>query len=251
MEPSFNRILNYGLLIITALVACRFFDTDLISNKRGIICSVGIGFFCNKLLCQKRKSRLKENIIICVFLVALVQLFVPQNDSWQRRYFGYGKEINSKLNQLTQTTLSEENHHSSLEEDVIEIQNEADWIRGEIIYVFLKTDNEGFAKKLNLFLKKKMITKFFKTKVSHVTGNGSNKLTIISIRQILYGRIKSVWLNWHIVNATWHESNSLCFGNIKDGEAVLKDVLINGISIRELKKEREKTKKMFKENLKS
>ena len=38
--------LNYGLLIITALVICRFFDTDLSFIVRGILfVSVGFGFF--------------------------------------------------------------------------------------------------------------------------------------------------------------------------------------------------------------
>ena len=51
-------ILNYGLLIITALVVCRFFDTDLSFIIRGgLFVSVGIGFFVtNYLMFKKRKS---------------------------------------------------------------------------------------------------------------------------------------------------------------------------------------------------
>lgn len=51
-------ILNYGLLIITALVICRFFDTDLSFVIRGILfVSVGIGFFAaNYLMLKKRKT---------------------------------------------------------------------------------------------------------------------------------------------------------------------------------------------------
>lgn len=50
-------ILNYGLLIITALVICRFFDTDLSYVIRGIIfMSVGAGFFAaNYWMLKKRK----------------------------------------------------------------------------------------------------------------------------------------------------------------------------------------------------
>ncbi len=50
-------ILNYGLLIVTALVVCRFFDTDLSFITRGVLfMSVGIGFFItNYWMLKKRK----------------------------------------------------------------------------------------------------------------------------------------------------------------------------------------------------
>lgn len=51
-------ILNYGLMIITALVICRFFDTDLSFVLRGVMfMSVGAGFFAaNYLMLKKRKA---------------------------------------------------------------------------------------------------------------------------------------------------------------------------------------------------
>ncbi len=51
-------ILNYGLLVITALVICRFFDTELSFVVRGIMfVSVGAGFFiANYLMLKKRKA---------------------------------------------------------------------------------------------------------------------------------------------------------------------------------------------------
>lgn len=51
-------ILNYGLLIITALVICRFFDTDLSFVIRGLLfVSVGVGFFAtNYWMLKKRKT---------------------------------------------------------------------------------------------------------------------------------------------------------------------------------------------------
>lgn len=54
-------ILNYGLLIITTLVICRFFDTDLSFVLRGLLfVAVGIGFFAaNYWLLKKRKTNEK------------------------------------------------------------------------------------------------------------------------------------------------------------------------------------------------
>ncbi len=51
-------ILNYGLLIIAALVVCRFFDTDISFVVRGLLfMAVGAGFFfANSQFIKKRKQ---------------------------------------------------------------------------------------------------------------------------------------------------------------------------------------------------
>ena len=52
-------ILNYGLLIITALIVCRFFDTNMSFVIRGLLfVSVGVGFFItNYMMLKKQKSK--------------------------------------------------------------------------------------------------------------------------------------------------------------------------------------------------
>lgn len=52
-------ILNYGLLIITALIICRFFDTDFSFILRGLLfIAVGAGFFAtNYYMIRKRKTQ--------------------------------------------------------------------------------------------------------------------------------------------------------------------------------------------------
>lgn len=52
-------ILNYGLLIITALVLCRFFDTQISFILRGLLfVAVGIGFFVtNYYMLKKRNAK--------------------------------------------------------------------------------------------------------------------------------------------------------------------------------------------------
>jgi uncharacterized membrane protein len=51
-------ILNFGLLVITVLIICRFFDTDLTFVVRGVLfVTVGIGFFLtNNWMLKKRKA---------------------------------------------------------------------------------------------------------------------------------------------------------------------------------------------------
>ncbi|KAA5826189.1 DUF2157 domain-containing protein [Algibacter amylolyticus] len=54
-------VLNYGLLIITALIVCRFFDTDMSFVVRGLLfVSVGVGFFLTNYIMLK-KQKLNSN----------------------------------------------------------------------------------------------------------------------------------------------------------------------------------------------
>ena len=57
-EQNHLGILNYGLLIITALIFCRFFDVDLSFILRGMLfIFVGVGFFvANYMMLKRRKN---------------------------------------------------------------------------------------------------------------------------------------------------------------------------------------------------
>lgn len=50
--------MNYGLLILTALIGCRFFDTDMSFVVRGVLfMAIGLGFFgMNYYVVRKRKA---------------------------------------------------------------------------------------------------------------------------------------------------------------------------------------------------
>lgn len=55
-------ILNYGLLIITVLIACRFFDTDISFIIRGLLfVGIGAGFFATNYMMHKKQQ--KQNTI--------------------------------------------------------------------------------------------------------------------------------------------------------------------------------------------
>ncbi len=52
------QILNFGLLIITILITCRFFDTDFSFIVRGFLfISLGLGFFFTNYLMLKKRNR--------------------------------------------------------------------------------------------------------------------------------------------------------------------------------------------------
>ena len=51
-------ILNYGLAIITILIICRFFDTDMSFAIRGILfLLVGFGFFVTNYITLKKRKK--------------------------------------------------------------------------------------------------------------------------------------------------------------------------------------------------
>lgn len=54
-------ILNYGLIIITLLVSCRFFDTDLSFVLRGLLfVCIGVGFFATNYIMYRKQQKLKS-----------------------------------------------------------------------------------------------------------------------------------------------------------------------------------------------
>ncbi|MEL6811844.1 MAG: DUF2157 domain-containing protein [Bacteroidota bacterium] len=61
-RKNMYSILNYGLLIITVLIACRFFDTDITFVVRGLLfVAIGAGFFgANYLMYKKQKTLQNE-----------------------------------------------------------------------------------------------------------------------------------------------------------------------------------------------
>jgi uncharacterized membrane protein len=57
-------ILNYGLLIITALIVCRFFDTNMSFVLRGLLfLSIGLGFFLTNFFMFKKQNELNRKIL--------------------------------------------------------------------------------------------------------------------------------------------------------------------------------------------
>ena len=55
-------VLNYGLLIITALITCRFFDTEIPFVVRGILfIAIGAGFFGANYFMYKKQLKTKAH----------------------------------------------------------------------------------------------------------------------------------------------------------------------------------------------
>jgi uncharacterized membrane-anchored protein len=181
-------------------------------------------------------------------LVAIVQLYVPAKMILDREdILNTGKDYKFKTEPIDPNDPFRGKYITlRYEEDMIEIQNEADWVSGEIIYVFLTPDKEGFAKVQSVSKENGTNNQdFLKAKVNYVTSNGSNKLTIDYPFDRYYMEESKAYDAELTYRKSQLDTTEIAYAvvSIKDGEAVLKDVLINGVSLREIViKERENKK---------
>ena len=183
---------------------------------------------------------INKKILLSVFiLVALVQLSVPAKMIFDREdILNNGKEYKFKTKPIDPSNSFTGKYITlSFYEDMIEVENRADWTDGEIIYVSLTTDREGFAK-IKSVSKENLVNEqdFLKTKVGYIADNDPKELTIDYPFDRFYMEESKAYDAESIYRESQHDTSQIAYAlvSIKDGEAVLKDVLINGVSIREI-----------------
>ncbi len=127
--------------------------------------------------------------------------------------------------------------------NVAVIDNEKDWVAGETVYVFLENDQKGFAKIKSVSKEKPIDSQdYFKAEVSAVSSDGSNKLTIYYPFDRFYMEESKASDAEVIYAKTLRDTTQVTYAlvSIKNGDAVLKDVLINNVSIKEVVKAKQK-----------
>ena len=189
----------------------------------------------------------KKVLFLIFILVAIVQLSVPAKMIFDREdVINNGKAFKFKTKPIDPNDPFRGKYiRLRYKGNKIRVQNVADWHRGENIYVFLTTDNEGFAKILSVSKEKQNNNQdYLKTKVNYVA-SGSNTLTIDYPFDRYYMEESKAYGAEITYRKSQLDTNQIAYAlvNIKDGEAVLKDVLINDVSIKEIvKKELENQK---------
>ena len=190
-----------------------------------------------------------KNLTLAAFiLVALAQLYVPAKMILDREsVLANGIDFKFKTAPIDPNDPFRGKYISlQYESNVIEIQNEEDWRGGEDIYVILANDNNGFAKIESVSKTKPSAEfSFVKAKVSYVSDNGSQQLTVDYPFDRYYMEESKAYEAEQVYRESLPDTNQVAYAlvKIKDGEAVLKDVLINDVSIRDVvNSEREKSK---------
>ncbi|WP_439482638.1 GDYXXLXY domain-containing protein [Cyclobacterium plantarum] len=190
-----------------------------------------------------------KKITLPVFvLLALLQLYVPAKMILDREDILHsGKEYKFKTQPIDPNDPFRGKFIALYyEEAVVEIQSEADWLPGERIFVILTTDKDGFAKAHGLAKEYPADNQdFLKARVGWVTDNGTNMLTIEYPFDRYYMEESKAYDAELAYLESQVDSTQTAYAvvGIKEGEAVLKEVLINGVPIRELVINRRKDQK--------
>lgn len=190
----------------------------------------------------------KKIVLTAFILIALVQLYVPAKMILDKEtVLEKGTEYKFKTAPIDPIDPFRGKYILlNYDENTVETQNKQNWEVGEIIYVSLSTDNAGFAKIKSI--SKEMPTDnpdFVKAKVSFLTENGSNKLTIDYPFNRYYMEESKAYDAEQIHRESQRDTNQITYAlvSVRKGEAVLKDILINGTSIKEIVKQNQANKK--------
>lgn len=183
----------------------------------------------------------KKIVLAAFILLALAQLYIPAKMIWDREdVLATGTAYKFKTAPIDPNDPFRGKYITlSYDENTITVSDEQDWLTGESIYVSLTTDNSGFAKIKSISKTKPTGNeKFIKAKVRFAAGNGSNQLTIDYPFDRYYMEESKAYDAEQVYRRTQRETSKTTYAlvSVKNGDAVLKDVLIDGTPIREIVK---------------
>jgi len=190
-----------------------------------------------------------KKLVISVFiLVALVQLYVPANMIFEREEV---LESGEEFKFITAPIDPNDPYRGKyialrFKENTFEVRNPEDWSTGETVYVLFSKDTEGFAKIKSISKNKPAdFQDFLKTHVSFVKRNGSNEIII----DYPFDRFYMEETKAHEAENAYTESQrdtsykTYALVYIKNGIAVLNDVLMYDVSIVEIVRENQENGK--------
>lgn len=185
---------------------------------------------------------INKKIVFTAFLiVSLVQLYVPAKMILDKEnVLETGTEYKFKTAPIDPTDPFRGKYITlNFDENTVEIPNKQDWIRGEIVYASITTDIAGFAKIKSVSKEKPTDDQaFIRAKVNYVTNDSPNKLSIDYPFDRYYMEESKAYHAELAYRESQRDTSQITYALvlIKDGDAVLKDVLIDGISLREIVK---------------
>lgn len=183
-----------------------------------------------------------KNILLTAFIVvAIVQLAVPAKMIWDKeRILETGKEFKFETAPIDPSDPFRGKYIVlQYKENSIQVDSKDAWVEGEKIYVILKTDSKGFAAINNVSKEKPADnTDYVKAKVQFISGVHSKTIGISYPFDRFYMEESKAYdaERAHIESQLDSTKTTYALINIKNGDAVLKDVLIDGVSIAEIVK---------------
>lgn len=181
-------------------------------------------------------------ILLAAFvLTVLAQLFVPAKMIWDREDI-----IKNGIEHKFRTAPIDPNDpfrgkYITLRyaDNSIEIENEKDWTIDEPVYISFKTDDAGFTKIKSVSKEEPVGSQnYLKAKVLKLPNKHFKKLTVDYPFDRYYMEESKAYDAEKIHRQSRRDTSKMTYAlvNIKNGEAVLRDVLIDEVPIREIVK---------------
>jgi len=175
---------------------------------------------------------MKKPIFIAFIALCLVQLYFPAKMILGKEdVLKSGKEFKFKTTPIDTSDLFRGAMVLYFDIDEYPIERRADWEKGETVYLHLSTDSSGFAKIIAATKEKAPEnTDYVKARVGQIKKSIPPKIIIdFPFNNYYMEETKAVELYQRI---SAEANNEACYAlvNIKNGNAVLKDLFIKGIS---------------------
>lgn len=189
-----------------------------------------------------------KKIVLSAFLIiAIIQVIVPAKMIFDKEtVLDRGTEYKFKVAPIDPYDPFRGKYITlSFIENTVEFPDPDLLTRGETIYLILNTDSNGFAKPVSATISKPSNQKnFLKVKVSSRFSRGSTTVSIdYPFDRYYMDEFKATGAEEVYRRSTPDKTKeTFALVSIKDGEAVLKDVLIDGIPIREIVKNQQENK---------
>ncbi len=188
----------------------------------------------------------RRKLLLATFIViALAQLFVPA-----KMIFDKEDVLKSGLEFRFKTAPIDPNNPFlgkyltlSFEANTIEVPNDQSWSPGEKIFVSFSKDNSGFAKIASVSKSApKETDAFVEAKVSSITGPRPRRVIIDYPFERYYLEESKATPSEQIYTKALSDSNRVSYTlvAIKGGDAVIKDIIIDGVSLKNKLKENKK-----------
>ncbi len=179
----------------------------------------------------------KKILLIIFVLVAAVQLYVPASIIMEREnILAAGKEFKFKTAPVDPSDPFRGKYLTlSYAGNTVKVNNKEEWVYGETVFVQFSKDKDGFAT-IDAVTKNKPSGKvdFVKARANYVSYDSTLSIDYPFDRYYMEeskaGEAEDVYRESS--RDTTHFTYALV--NIKNGEAVLKDVLIDNVSIKEI-----------------
>ncbi|GAB3661736.1 hypothetical protein GCM10028791_36480 [Echinicola sediminis] len=181
----------------------------------------------------------KQLVLPIFLLLVLVQLYVPAKMIWDREdILETGTEYKFRTAPIDPNDPFRGKYiRLSYQDNWVELADDVDWQRGETAYVLLAEDEQGFAKIASI-AKREPAGKegFLKAQVSAVSGDQPKRLVVAFPFDRFYMKETKALAAEQAYFEAQLDTGTVTYSlvNIKKGEAVLKDVLIDGTSINHL-----------------